>query len=454
VETRGGSAEQLRRRYQAPSALSRELLAKMVSKYQRWFSVYLKPVFFLVARIINERRLRNYPRLILLSVWIVLLVNLTLHRGWLGGVSGQVIGSDFITLYAAGWLYRADIGCLYDFEAQESVQQALILPTALPGLNPYISPPYVAGAYSIFTHLPLAVAFVAWTLLTLLFIALAAWLSVRFLAPLWLAQAGLTGRQALVILASSLPFVEGWQVGQNHSLTLLLMTGMTVSTLFGHWYLAGVLAGLLLYKPQFVLGFLILWLVWRKPQAWLGFLSVAVPWAGIVVLSHGLTPYLDYLAISDQLLQLPYAPGFPAFLMVTPYGLLSTALPQAASPIIQFLCSVWTLLAAMGLVWYAYRSRQVPLAERRAALALALLYPLVATPYALLHDLLILFLVLLLMSARRSFSDRLLYVSIAVYLGVLFLPLLTSPSRIALVALIPLCLLGILLSNATTRWSV
>jgi hypothetical protein len=71
--------------------------------------------------------------------------------------------------------------------------------------------------------------------------------------------------------------------------------------------------------------------------------------------------------------------------------------------------------------------------NRTPALVLAILFPLVATPYALLHDMLILipgFIVW----ARYSKSPNLLYAAIVIYIGGFFLPLLASLIKIALVS--------------------
>ena len=264
--------------------------------------------------------------MVLLVVCVVQAFNMLFRQGWRGGL-GQVIGLDFIIFYTGGLLYRTDIAHLYDYPTQLAAERLLIWPSALPGSGPFSNPPFVAWACSAFTHMPLVWAFLLWSILTLLFLFLAADLSVRYLAPPWLVKAGLTRSGLFIVLLSFLPFFEGFPAGQNHVLTLLLVTGITVATLSGRWYLAGLLAGFLLYKPQFVLGFLIVWLVWREYKALASFTAVAIAWAGVVVISHGFAPYTAYLGTIDQILWLPYIKGWPAYLMTTPYGLLVTLFP-------------------------------------------------------------------------------------------------------------------------------
>ena len=404
----------------------------------------------MISRFINDRRLRVYPRLVFLAVCVVQAFNVLFRQGWRGGL-GQIIGIDFIILYAAGLLYRTNIVHLYDFPTQLAVERQLIWPTGLPGSGPFINPPYVALGYSAFTHLPLVWAFLLWSILTLLFLLVVVGLSIRYLTPPRLVQAGMTRSGLFIVLLSFLPFFEGFQAGQNHVLTLLLVTGITVSTLSGRWYLAGMLAGFLLYKPQFVLGFLIVWLIWREYKALASFTAVAVAWAGMVVVSHGFNPYLAYLRTIDLTLWLPYIKGWPAYLMTTPYGLLVTLLPQDWHSAILWFTRLLTVAASVGVAWFAYHYRNVSCSNRHPALVFALLYPFFATPYVLLHDLLILVPVFLLLSADPEVAVRLLYAAIFTYFGAPVLLLLGQKFNVALFVLIPAGLLALQLQSLRTK---
>jgi hypothetical protein len=390
-------------------------------------------------QLLRPDRLFGYPRLLLACFSLVLLLNVVLRDGWMGGL-GQFIGVDFVCLYAAGWLYRFDTPHLYDLARQGELQAQLVQMDP-GGMTPLISPPYVALAYGALTVLPLAWAFVLWTASTLLCAAIATRLCVRSLAPEWLVAAGLTQLPMLVLVLSSLPFVEGLQVGQSHALTLLLMTGMTICTLTDRWALAGTLAGCMLYKPQFAIGFLILWVVWRRHAALLAFIGVASLWAGAVVASKGLAPYLDFLNFSDKLLRLPYADGFPAFLLVTPFGLMATLVPKAGRPALEVLVKVLFPALALGLAAFAYRQRSEPSADRRGSVVLALSFPLLASPHALLHDLLVLLPAFLLLAHDRARAPVLLRAAVAAWCGATLLPMLGAGPKVAVVAVIPIAFL-------------
>jgi hypothetical protein len=388
--------------------------------------------------VLERGRLVGYPRLLLACFTLVVVANALLGDGWMGGL-GQFIGVDFVTLYAAGWLYRFDPAHLYDFATQGALQAALVRAEP-PGINPTISPPWVAQAYSALTPLPLVFAFALWTSFTFLCVGLALDWSLRRLAPEELAGRGLTRSQAVVLVVSSLPFVEGLQVGQNHGLTLLLATGAAVATLARRFALAGALAGCLLYKPHFALGFLIVWCAWRRTAALAAFLAVALAWCGSALLAKGPGPFLAYAELSRHLLRLPWVEGFPAFLLVTPFGLAATLVPETAQPALAWLAHLLFAALAAALAAFAFAQRSLPLAARRESLALALVFPLLASPYALLPDLLVLFPAFLLL-AHRPERSRLLHSAVACYAGATLLPMLGSPLGVALVALVPIAFL-------------
>ena len=396
---------------------------------------------------LNPRRLRDYPRLILVASWSILILNVLLRQGWRGGL-GQIIGIDMVILYAAGKLYRTNIASLYDFSSQLALERQLISPTVLPGSGPFSNPPFVAAAYALLTHLPLGWAFGVWSLLMIGATGVAAYLAYRFLTPRWLLDAGLTRSTLPIVVLSSFAFIEGFQAGQNHGLTLLLVTGICVATLTGRWYLAGALGGLLIYKPQFVLGFLIIWLIWRRWKTLLAFSLVTALWAGGVLLSTGLQPYRDFLSFSDQILALPYTPGWPGFLLVTPFGLLATSLPPSVFPVVLWIGRGLGAGVAVFLALLAHRTRGGTPEAQRPVVALAMLFPLIATPYALLHDLLLLVPVLLLMADDDSRARTVLYLAVAAYTGALIAPVIGAGLHLALPALIPLGVFWVLAGRA------
>jgi len=336
---------------------------------------------------------------------------------------------------------------IYDYETQSTTQQELVAPTALPGYNPYMNPPFVAPLYSLLTFLPLNWSMVIWTLLAIISVFLSVYWLYRIYSSFQRAPI-LPYGQLIIITLSFFPFIEGLQAGQNHWLTLLLVTGIIYAMFKERWYLAGALAGILIYKPQLVLGFIIIWLIWRNFKALLSFGLVAVAWAGLFMLTNGYDLYRIYLQLSQVFIGLPYIAGFPNYLLVTFYGFLTSIFPQNTQPILYALSQILFVVYACGLLWLAFKSRKLGMVERIPVIVAALIFPLLATPYALLHDLLILIPAFVLWSIYSD-SRNLLYGSITFYLGTFFLTFIGALTKIAWVAL-----LVIGLFTATIAWIV
>jgi Glycosyltransferase family 87 len=383
--------------------------------------------------ILNAKRLRDYPRLMLFAVWSILAINVLLRQGWIGAF-GQIIGGDFIMFYSTGLIYRSYPGMIYDYNTQTHVQQELVAPTNLPGYNPYMNPPFVAPLYSLLTITPINWAFIIWTLLAILSI---------FLSSYWLYRLfninqrvpGFPLHQLIIIALSFFPFIEGLQSGQNHWLTLLIVTGIIYTIFTEKWYSAGALAGLLLYKPQFALGFIIIWLIWKNWKALISFSLVAAGWLGIFVSINGFGLFRTYLQMSKIFMDLPYIPGFPNYLMVTIYGFLTSIFPQSIQSILSTISQVLFVIYSIGLAWLAYKVRKVGMVERIPIIVAALIFPLLFTPYALLHDMIILVPAFVLWMIYSN-SRPVLYISIIIYLGAFFLTFIAALTKIAWVSLL------------------
>jgi hypothetical protein len=246
--------------------------------------------------------------------------------------------------------------------------------------------------------------------------------------------------QLVIIILSFFPFIEGLQSGQNHWLTLLLITGIIYAMVTKKWYLAGFLAGILIYKPQFALGFIIIWLIWKNWKALLSFGLIAFAWAGIFLLLHGFDLYRVYLQLSQVFMDLPYIPGFPNYLLVTFYGLLTSIFPQDFRHLLSILSQALLIMCIGGLAWLAYQYRNSSTVERIPVIVAALVFPLLATPYALLHDMVILVPAYVLWTIYSN-SRPALYTSIIIYLGSFFLTFVGALTNIAWVSFLVIGLL-------------
>lgn len=382
---------------------------------------------------LNSRRLRDYPRLMLFTTWVILAINLLLHQGWVGAF-GQIIGGDFIMFYSTGQIFRNHPGLIYDYDTQIRNQQQLVTPTILPGYNPYMNPPFMAPIYSVLTYISLNWAIIIWTLLAVLSVFLSAFWLYR-LFSIFKQTPVITYWQLIVIILSFFPFVEGLQSGQNHWLTLLLVSAIVYSTVTEKPYLAGSLAGVLIYKPQFALGFLIIWLTWKNWKALLAFGSVVVTWTGLYILLNGYELFPLYLQLSKVFLDLPYIPGFPNYLLVTVYGFLTSIFPQNTQPVLSAISQLLLVISGGGLAWLAFQFRKSDAVQRIPVILGALIFSLIATPYTLLHDMVILIPAYILLTIYNK-SQVTTYAFVLIYFGTFILTFIAALTNIAWISLL------------------
>ncbi len=387
---------------------------------------------------LNSKRLRDYPRLILFASSSVILLNVLLRHGWIGGLTGILLWGDYICYYAAAILYKNNISQLYNSTIQQNTQFGLIAPTIPPGVTLYSYPPNAALLHSVITYIPLTIGLILWCVISIYCVFLAAQLMYRFLIPDYLAQKGLTTIQLSVIIFSSFAFIEGFNAGQMHSITLLLMVAVLIATMKEKWFLAGLLAAGLIYKPQFVIGFLLIWFVWKKYYAVLVFILFSLIWNGIVLITKGITPYLDFTVFIKYAVYLPYIKeGIPHSILSTPYTFIASFIPFRYASLWNLIYYAIIIVVTTLFGFLAFKVRKFPISRQSILLSMAILFPLIIAPYALLHDLLVLFPVIILLTRDYHSDRRLLLIAVIIYLSMLILPMISYVTKIAFIGLIP-----------------
>jgi hypothetical protein len=392
--------------------------------------------------IINPKRLQDYPRLMLITTWMFLGINLLFHQGWIGAF-GQVIGGDYIVFYKTGLIYRSDPTLLYDTDTHNEVQQSLLKSLNIPSNNPFQNPPFIAPLLALITYISLPISFFIWTVLAIISVFISSNWLIK-LVPEVLVKSGLTYKQLVIIILSFFPFIEGLLAGQNHWLSLILVTGIVITILKEKWYLSGFLAAMLLYKPQLIIGFIILWLVWGKYKSLLSFGIISISWVGIFVLINGVETFQIYSQMSKAYMLLPYIPGWPNYLLVTLYGFLTSIFSIHQQPIIAVVTQILLIISALGLAVFAFKLRKAASEDQTPAIVAAILLPLFATPYALAHDLVILIPGFILLT-RYCASRKLLYISIITYLGSFFFIFLGVFTKFAWISLLVIFFVTVLI---------
>lgn len=230
-------------------------------------------------------------------LWIAWIASVLLGPGYLD-LAGQVIGTDFLQYYTAGYIVRVgDQARLYDLAYQAEVEKQLIGP-GLQDFFGFILPPFMAWVFWPFALLPYGLSFALWSVLGLCEL----WMSLKFLLT-----PTTSPRPALMWSLTWFPIFAAIAFGQNSLLSLFLL-----ALTYRLWqrerpFWAGMAASLLAYKPQLLLGLGFLWLLrWRKD--WRALLGLGVGGSILVLLCFVTLPTASHAYIDFALNVLPGLP--------------------------------------------------------------------------------------------------------------------------------------------------
>ncbi len=280
---------------------------------------------------------------------------------------GILIGRDFVVFWAASVLALAgDLPKIFDLAQFHAVQEEL-MGTAVP-LYPWLYPPHGLFAILPLGLLPYLWSYLFWALATLALYLLAV------LGRSW------SNVHALALVLAPATFVN-LVAGQNGFLTAALLIG-GLRLLDRAPVLAGILLGLLCFKPQ--LGLLIP-VALAAARLWRPFLSATVTVVALVALSvgvFGLESWASFLEMSTvyQSRHLNDDQGWFLNIVITPFmGARILGLNATAS------ACVHAVFALAALVGVALTFRQE--ADRRLQIAVLLVAAHLASPYGYNYDL-------------------------------------------------------------------
>jgi hypothetical protein len=317
---------------------------------------------------VNARRVRLVCILLLAATILSYAMLLLTSHDTLDNI-GRPIGTDFSDVYAAGWM--ADHGraaAAWVWPEHYKVQQALHHSRAVPFYGWHYPPPFLLIA-SLLATLPYLAA-------------LALWLGTTFAAAVAIAHRIVPGRgTVLAVLAAPASFVCIGH-GQNAFLTASLLAG-GLALLDRRPWLAGLLLGCLVYKPQFAVLLPVVLIASGNRRAFLG---AALSSLGLVAVTLAIwgwpvwAAFHDSLAITRTIVIETGQTGWEK--IVTSFA---TARALGASiPLAYAVQGLSTLAAIVGA---AIAARWASPALRGAAACTAAL---LSTPYALDYDLVIL----------------------------------------------------------------
>lgn len=213
-------------------------------------------------------RLRWYPRIIL-GTMVVVLVLVTATGDGTDTATGR-LGGDFPSFFGAGSIVAdGDAADLYEADRQIAAQADLL---EEPGDYLYFAyPPFFSYPYAALSRLGYRPAFLLHTLL----MGVALWGAVRLARPLVPRLLPSAEYELAAVTVSLLfyPILRSLLGGQNTTLTLLLLVAVWRLAADGRDGAAGLVLALMLYKPQFGLVYVALFLVarrWRIVASWAG----------------------------------------------------------------------------------------------------------------------------------------------------------------------------------------
>jgi alpha-1,2-mannosyltransferase len=224
----------------------------------------------------------GYPRLGLVAgavMWVVWGVSCTLGTGSLDR-NGQVIGTDHSAFHTAAVLIvEGHGGSLYDFPALEKFQTRQDEIIGKPGfLDPFRNPPFYALLYEPTAGLPYLASYTIWAIIGLAILA----------GGLRLIHGPGIGR-TLAWALSFYPTFATVSFGQNTFLSFGAFALAYRAVVNERYFLAGIAAGILLYKPQLLFGLGIWWLVDCR-RFWPALLGVAITGIALAGLSWAVLP--------------------------------------------------------------------------------------------------------------------------------------------------------------------
>jgi hypothetical protein len=235
---------------------------------------------------------RRWTKTILIVIFAAAIATLHYKRF---PEAGQ--GTDFPQLYCAAKIVGAGMGHrLYDVALQWQFQQRY---TGRIG-NFFIHPPFEALLYLPFTVLPLRAAYFAWTLFNLGILGWIAWLFHRGL------RIPVAAEFIYVLLVSSVPVSLSLFQGQDSILLLLVFTLACIAVTNGRGFEAGCFLALGLFKFQFALPALLIFLVGRKSKVVAAGFSILA--AVLIAISLWIAGWSSFSTYPRLLLDLDHIP--------------------------------------------------------------------------------------------------------------------------------------------------
>lgn len=328
-------------------------------------------------------------------LWVGLVVGLVPWAAWIGSLAsggwykdskGTLIGADHLAFYTAAHLIRNnEARRMYDYDVMVEYQRQLIGWDWKDCFEAYRNPPFYALLYVPSAGFSFYASMLIWMVLSFALLAFA----------IWLAQAQQPVRAFLWSLAFY-PVFAAISFGQNTFLSLAVFAGVYRLLVNGRCFSSGMVAGLLWFKPQLLLGLFLWWLMAprRFARCWLG---VALTGAILAAIGWILLPEASEAFVRN----LPSIAGFHGYALwnaETPRDFFKLLLPDqtpinapvlvsgiefSARTLVIGLCAFVVSAVSIAMAWRLFRRNG---ANINALFPVAVFLSLWVSPHALVYE--------------------------------------------------------------------
>ena len=323
-----------------------------------------------ISKLLNPRRLA-YALITGVTLWATWLVSISFGPGNMD-LANQVIGTDYIQFYTSGITLRQDhADKLYDFDYQLQLELQIAGPD-LVNFHANLTPPFFAWLFVPLSALPYGWSFVTWSILSLA--GLLSSLKILGVTKFW---------PTFLWTLCWFPVFAVISFGQNSVIAVFGLSATYHLWKRNHTFLAGLVASLVLFKPQLIIGVSILWLIrWRRD--WRALLGLATGAAVLISLTFLLLPEASrqyfQLAI-DFLPGMIYQDQFPLYHLHALRGFWALLFPE-----MDWLAeSLSGLLSLAGLGFFIRfvisKRNHLPL-----CFTAAIAFTIFITPHAMIYD--------------------------------------------------------------------
>ncbi len=220
-------------------------------------------------------------------------------------VGGKMLGHDFLAFYTAGHFVQVEQPeKLYDMDAVRAYQTSIVKSANLEvekGFGPFWNPPFAALAFAPFANFDYPDALKLWAILS----GAVMLLSLAVLAKLLGSGDWKSWMLIPLFFIASMPWIQATSHGQNTFITLGLLLAVVVLWRSDMGLAAGLMAGLLFYKPQHaaLIAAVLCFSMGRKAILGLGVAGVTMLCINLTALPGTLPTYLAKLPANLHIMQ-------------------------------------------------------------------------------------------------------------------------------------------------------